>query len=72
MLSEISQTEKDKYHMIFFTCGIYKNNKIYEQIKQKQTHRYREQTDDCQMGGGLGRWVKKVKGLSSANCQLQK
>ena len=22
MLSEISQTEKDKYHMISFTCGI--------------------------------------------------
>ena len=23
MLSEISQTEKDKYHMISFICGIY-------------------------------------------------
>ena len=28
--------------------------KINEQIKQKQIHRFREQTDACQMGGGLG------------------
>ena len=36
-------------------------NKINEQAKQKQTHRYRKQTDGCQMGagGGLG---EKVKG----------
>ena len=26
MLSEISQTEKDKYHMISLICGIYKND----------------------------------------------
>ena len=25
MLSEVSQTEKDKYHMILLTCGIKKN-----------------------------------------------
>ena len=24
ILSEISQTEKDKYHMVSLTCGIYK------------------------------------------------
>ena len=35
-------------------------NKI---TKQKQTHRYREQTDSCQRGGRLGGGVKKVKGL---------
>ena len=40
-------------------------NKVNEQVKQKQTHRYREQTDGCQMGGELGVWVKKVKGLST-------
>ena len=34
-----------------------------EQIKQKQTHRYREQTDGCQMVGDLGGGVKKGKGL---------
>ena len=27
-------------------------------------HRYREQTDSSQRGGGLVDWVKKVKGLS--------
>ena len=25
ILSEVSQTQKDKYHMISFICGIYKN-----------------------------------------------
>ena len=25
ILSKVSQTEKDKYHMISFTCGIQKN-----------------------------------------------
>ena len=25
ILSEVSQTEKDKYHMILLACGIYKN-----------------------------------------------
>ena len=25
ILSEVSQTEKDKYHMISFICGIQKN-----------------------------------------------
>ena len=25
ILSEVSQTEKDKYHMILRICGIYKN-----------------------------------------------
>ena len=29
-------------------------NNISEQTKQKQTHRYREQTDGCQMGGVVG------------------
>ena len=27
ILSEVSQTEKDKYHMIPLTCGIYKEKK---------------------------------------------
>ena len=28
ILSEISQTEKDKYHMVSLTCGIYKTKQI--------------------------------------------
>ena len=42
-------------------------NKISEKIKLKQTHRYREQTDGCQIGGWLGFWVTEVKGLRSTN-----
>ena len=30
MLSEISQTQKDKHHMISFICGINNNNKLTE------------------------------------------
>ena len=59
MLSEVSQTERqipcDFTHMWSLT------NKIKKQAKQKQTHRYREQTAGCQMGGGMEGWVKKVK-----------
>ena len=32
-----------------------------EQVEQKQTHRYREQFDSCQMREVLERRVKKVK-----------
>ena len=31
MISEISQTEKDKYHMISLTCGILKKKQIYRE-----------------------------------------
>ena len=42
ILSEVSQTEKEKYHVISLICGI-KKNYINELIyKQKQTHRFRE------------------------------
>ena len=33
--------------------------KINKQAEQKQTHRYREHFDGCQLGGGLGDWVKR-------------
>ena len=32
ILSEVSQTEKDKYHMIPLTCGIIKKNDTTELI----------------------------------------
>ena len=38
-----------------------------KQAEQKQNHRYRECFDSGQMAWGLGRWVKKVKGLRSTN-----
>ena len=59
MLTEINQSETDKYHVISLTCGI-KNN-INELTKQKQTYIYREQTPNCQKGGRFGAWVKKLK-----------
>ena len=40
---------------------------INKQMIQKQTHRYREQTDGWQRGGGLGSWMKKIKGLRSTD-----
>ena len=46
-------------------------NKINEQMKQEKTHRCREQTDDCQSGGKLGDWMKKVKGLGSTSWGFQ-
>ena len=42
MLSEISETEKDKYFMISFICGI-----LQKQTNKKTSHRYREQTGGC-------------------------
>ena len=54
ILSEVSQREEDKYHMISLTYGILKND-INELTKQKETHRHREQTYGYQRGwGGLG------------------
>ena len=51
MLNEISQTEKDKYHMISLVWNLKKKQKQ----KQNQTHKYRKQTDGCQRAGG---WAK--------------
>ena len=42
-----------------------------KQAELEKNHRYREHFDGCQMGGELGGWVKKVKGLRSTNRQLQ-
>ena len=50
MLSKESQKEKDKYHMISLICGIYNMTQMNLSTKQKQTHRHREQTSDCQGG----------------------
>ena len=37
MLSEISQTEKDKYHMISLMCGIQRTNKKTKDKINEQT-----------------------------------
>ena len=43
ILSEVSQTEKDKYHMMLLICGIYKkkdtNELIYKPERDSQTQK---------------------------------
>ena len=53
LISEISQMEKDKYHMISLICEILKNK-----IKQKQTHRYKDQISNFYQ---RGRWLEVGK-----------
>ena len=54
MLSERSQTEKDKYYMISLIYEIQKI-KLVNITKKKQTHRHREQTSGYQQGEKRGR-----------------
>ena len=55
-LSEISQTEKDKYYMTFTYMWNLKSkpkqSKQTNKARQKQRHRYREQTGGFQRGSG--------------------
>ena len=47
ILSEVSQTEVEKYHMILLICRILKKKKKLQMnlfASQKQAHRLREQT----------------------------
>ena len=47
ILSQVSQTEKDKYHMIALLCGILKKNiQMNLFTKQKQSHRCRKEIYD--------------------------
>ena len=59
-LSKIRQTEKGKYCIISLICGIKKIQQTSDIAKEKQTHRYREQT--CLPLGGRGGRGKKKKG----------
>ena len=59
-LNEISQSEKDKYHMI---SSHVESKEQYKHKQQKQTHGYREQTGGPQRGGGLGGLGEKGKGI---------
>ena len=56
ILSEVSQTEKDKYHMISLLRGINKLIQMNLFTKQKQTHRLQKQNygyQRGQVGGGI-------------------
>ena len=59
MLGEISQSVKNKYHMISLMWNL-KNN-IIKQTNQNQTHRNRELPDGCQRVGGIGELSKNGK-----------
>ena len=55
ILSEVSQKEKDKCHTVLLTFGIQDMAQMNLSIKQKQTHKHREQTCGCQ-GGKEREW----------------
>ena len=58
ILSEISESEQDKYHGFSYMWDL--KNKTNRQIKKKQTFKHREQTDGCQRGRELeDRMIKK-------------
>ena len=42
ILGEVSQTEKEKYHMTSFICGIEKRHDANKRTKQNETHRLRK------------------------------
>ena len=44
-----------RQHVFTYMCNL--KNKVNEQTKQKQTHRYREQSGGCQRDRGLWGWV---------------
>ena len=52
--SEVSQKEKNKYHIISLICGIWKMVQMNLFAKQKWSHRCREQTYGYQ--GGKRGW----------------
>ena len=55
ILSDVSQKEKDKYHIVSLICGILNMTQMNLPMKQKQTHGHMEQTCGCQGGVGWGR-----------------
>ena len=65
ILSEVSQKEKDKYHIISLICGIQNTVKMNLFTKQKETHRPRDKTCGCrgegeardELGMDIDRWI---------------
>ena len=53
ILSEVSQTERDKYHLMLLICEILKKKNLF--MKQKQSHILRQWTYDYQEGMEGGR-----------------
>ena len=66
MLSDLSQTEKDKHCMILYAKS---KNKMNIGTTLKQTHRYREKIGGFQRDGDGG-GAKEVKGIRGINIWL--
>ena len=66
ILSDVSQKEKDKYH-ISLTCGIQNTTQMNLSTKQKKTHREKR----CCQGGGVGEGSIGSLGLADANYYIQ-
>ena len=52
MLREISQSEKDKYHVISLICGFEETNQPKKKKEKKQTLKYGEPSGCSWRGGG--------------------
>ena len=67
ILSEMGQSEKDKYHMVSLTCGIQKKTTKKNKQKKMQNwdYKYKEQTDGWQRGDG-----GEVQGVGDTGLQL--
>ena len=73
MLSEMSQTEKEKYHMISLICGISKTIKINEQTKPNKNKHIdienrvvvtrEEGMWQGRRGEGSAKWVKEINSM---------
>ena len=56
-----SDRERQIPYDFTYMWNIKNQNKWTNITKQKQTHRYREQTGGCQRGGGVGGRMKYVR-----------
>ena len=60
ILSEVSQTEKNKYHMISLICGIYEKNDTNELIYKTETD---PQTQKTNLQLPMGKWGRDKLGV---------
>ena len=69
-LSDLSQKEKGKQHMISLLCGIQNMAQMNLSVKQKEIHGHSEQTCGCQGGEGGSRMDGEFE-VSYANYYIQ-
>ena len=69
ILSEVSQTEKDKYHMILYLWNLKKRVQMYCFTKQQQSYRCRKQTHGY---WGVGDRINWKVGIDRYNTSIYK